>query len=215
MRVNKDNLVNGVCIFSMTIVSCLMLIVILKSFYGQTIDISFIKDIFSIGTTLAAAMVAIALFSDWKEQHNKSIEVQMAFAMVDKFEIFDEQITLVYGPIATAFDIQDQTLIKMAVDDFKKNKQAKILEIRVSFLKLSAAIEKFYSLTNDYEAVRSHVYSCKSIIRDFSNNCLSIDENLPYGQYVIQFMFTFKQLIPHIEEIENKYINITLKNIKA
>ncbi|MFV5592758.1 hypothetical protein [Acinetobacter junii] len=215
MRVNKDNIVNGVCIFSITIASCLMLVVILKSIYGQTIDISFIKDIFSIGVTLATAMVAIALFSDWKEQHNKSIEVQMAFAMVDKFEIFDEQITFVYGPIATAYDIEDQTLLEIAVKDFIKNKQEKILEIRISFLKLCSEIEKFYSLTNDYEAARNHVHISKNLIRDFSNKCLSIDENLPYGQYATNFMIVFTQLIPHINKIEDKYIKATLKNIKA
>ncbi|EXE24165.1 putative membrane protein, partial [Acinetobacter baumannii 1525283] len=34
----------------------------LKYFYGQKIDISFIKDIFSIGATLFAALIAISLF---------------------------------------------------------------------------------------------------------------------------------------------------------
>ncbi|WP_434218980.1 hypothetical protein [Acinetobacter baumannii] len=52
---------------------CIMLIIILKSFYYQKIDISFIKDIFSIGATLAAALIAVSLFNDWKEQHNKTI----------------------------------------------------------------------------------------------------------------------------------------------
>ncbi|MDH2589165.1 hypothetical protein QDT66_10700 [Acinetobacter baumannii] len=40
----------------------------LKSFYGQEIEISFIKDIFSIGATLFAALIAISLFNDWKVQ---------------------------------------------------------------------------------------------------------------------------------------------------
>lgn len=73
MRLNKDNVINAICIFGMVISICIMLIVILKSFYSQQIDISFIKDIFSIGATLAAALIAISLFNDWKEQHNKTI----------------------------------------------------------------------------------------------------------------------------------------------
>lgn len=69
----KDNIVNAVCIFCIVTAICFMLTVILKSFYGHEIDISFIKDIFSIGATLAAALIAISLFNDWKEQHNKTI----------------------------------------------------------------------------------------------------------------------------------------------
>ena len=73
MRLNKDNVINAICIFGIVVSICLMLIVILKSFYAQEIDISFIKDIFSIGATLATALIAISLFNDWKEQHNKTV----------------------------------------------------------------------------------------------------------------------------------------------
>ncbi|HFF5521654.1 TPA: hypothetical protein ACGDYM_003944, partial [Acinetobacter baumannii] len=73
MRLNKDNVINAICIFGIVVSICIMLIIILKSFYYQKIDISFIKDIFSIGATLAAALIAVSLFNDWKEQHNKTI----------------------------------------------------------------------------------------------------------------------------------------------
>ncbi|HAV2718174.1 TPA: hypothetical protein JH148_003987, partial [Acinetobacter baumannii] len=68
MRLNKDNVINSICIFAMVTAICFMLIVMLKSFYGQVIEITFIKDIFSIGATLFAALIAISLFNDWKVQ---------------------------------------------------------------------------------------------------------------------------------------------------
>ncbi|WP_425285916.1 hypothetical protein [Acinetobacter baumannii] len=68
MRINKDNVINAICIFGIVVSICFMLIVMLKSFYGQEIEISFIKDIFSIGATLFAALIAISLFNDWKVQ---------------------------------------------------------------------------------------------------------------------------------------------------
>lgn len=68
MRLNKDNVINAICIFAIVIAICFMLIVMLKSFYGQVIEITFIKDIFSIGATLFAALIAISLFNDWKVQ---------------------------------------------------------------------------------------------------------------------------------------------------
>lgn len=78
MRISKDNVINAVCIFGIIITICFMLIVILKSFYGHKVDIAFIKDIFSIAATLAAALIAISLFNDWKEQHNKTILAPVA-----------------------------------------------------------------------------------------------------------------------------------------
>lgn len=68
MRLNKDNVINAICIFAIVIAICFILIVMLKSFYGQVIEITFIKDIFSIGATLFAALIAISLFNDWKVQ---------------------------------------------------------------------------------------------------------------------------------------------------
>ncbi|MDP7700837.1 hypothetical protein QWI84_17735, partial [Acinetobacter baumannii] len=55
----------------------------LKSFYGEEINISFIKDIFSIGATLFAALIAISLFNDWKDQHNKIIESNSASDLIN------------------------------------------------------------------------------------------------------------------------------------
>lgn len=68
MRISKDNIINALCIFGIIIAICFMLILMLKSFYGQDIDVAFIKDIFSIGATLFAALIAISLFNDWKVQ---------------------------------------------------------------------------------------------------------------------------------------------------
>lgn len=94
MRLRKDNIINAICIFGIVISTCIMLIVILKSFYGQTIDISFIKDIFSIGATLAAALIAISLFNDWKEQHNLQILAQEA---KEAFHIFHIQRNVIHN----------------------------------------------------------------------------------------------------------------------
>ncbi|WP_395459952.1 hypothetical protein [Acinetobacter baumannii] len=94
MRLNKDNVINAKCIFGIVISICFMLIVILKSFYGQIIEISFIKDIFSIGATLATALIAISLYNDWKEQHNLKILAQEA---KDAFHLFHLQRNIIHN----------------------------------------------------------------------------------------------------------------------
>ncbi|NDN53093.1 hypothetical protein GY158_09120 [Acinetobacter baumannii] len=87
MRINNDNVVNAICIFAIVVSICFMLTVMLKSFYGEEINISFIKDIFSIGATLFAALIAISLFNDWKDQHNKQVNSDFIMKFYD--DLFD------------------------------------------------------------------------------------------------------------------------------
>jgi len=90
MRLNKDNVINALCIFGIIVAICFMLIVMLKSFYGKVIDVAFIKDIFSIGTTLFAALIAISLFNDWKEQQKHQNSIQFGIEVYAGFKKFDE-----------------------------------------------------------------------------------------------------------------------------
>jgi len=85
MCFNKDNVINAFCIFAIVTTICVILVLVLKLFFGQAIEIGFVKDIFSIGATLAAALIAVALFSDWKEQHNKTIEKDLILDLINEF----------------------------------------------------------------------------------------------------------------------------------
>ncbi|WP_025094312.1 hypothetical protein [Acinetobacter soli] len=85
MCFNKDNVINAFCIFAIVATICVILVLVLKLFFGQEIDVGFVKDIFSIGSTLAAALIAVALFSDWKEQHNKTIEKDLILDLINEF----------------------------------------------------------------------------------------------------------------------------------
>lgn len=94
MRFNKDNVINAFCIFAIVATLCVILVLVLKLFFGQAIDIGFVKDIFSIGSTLAAALIAVALFSDWKEQHNKQI---ISAEAKNVFNIFHSQRDILHN----------------------------------------------------------------------------------------------------------------------
>lgn len=94
MRFNKDNVINAFCIFAIVATLCVILVLVLKLFFGQAIDIGFVKDIFSIGSTLATALIAVALFSDWKEQHNKQI---IANEAKNVFFIFHSQRDILHN----------------------------------------------------------------------------------------------------------------------
>ncbi len=87
MCFNKDNVINAFCIFSIVTIMCVILTLTLKLFFRETIDIGFIKDIFSIGSTLAAALIAVALFSDWKDQAKHSLSKQNIEDILKVFSI--------------------------------------------------------------------------------------------------------------------------------
>ncbi|MGE8607756.1 MAG: hypothetical protein ACN6OA_04090 [Acinetobacter baumannii] len=178
-------------------------------------SLSTIGGIFGGITTIGAAVIAAYLFNDWKIQHNKSIEVQLSLLMIEKFEIFDEQITSLYGPIGTAYDLGDHELMESAVNDFKQHRQKKLLEIRISFLKVSAAIENCSLFSGDIEEVKNQLKSAKSAFRKFSNTCMNIKKDSSYNEFSTKFLLAFRELIPHINRIETTYIHVALKNLRA
>lgn len=120
MRINKDNVINAICIFGIVVSICFMLIVMLKSFYGQEIEISFIKDIFSIGATLFAALIAISLFNDWKEQHNKQVQNDFALKTYNQFKKFELALFKANDTFSNLSNIIDWfNEIELPLDDSK------------------------------------------------------------------------------------------------
>ncbi len=87
MRLNKDNVINSFCIFVLVTTMCVIITIVLKLFFGQKIEIGFVKDIFSIGSTLAAALIAVALFSNWKDQAKHSLSRQNIEDILQTFSI--------------------------------------------------------------------------------------------------------------------------------
>ncbi len=92
MRLNKDNVINSFCIFVLVTTMCVIITIVLKLFFGQKIEIGFVKDIFSIGSTLAAALIAVALFSNWKDQAKHSLSRQNIEDILQTFSIAKKKL---------------------------------------------------------------------------------------------------------------------------
>ncbi|MDC4304590.1 hypothetical protein NQ660_18565, partial [Acinetobacter baumannii] len=72
------------CIGLWIIAITLLILFIAKYFFCQTIDLSIIKDVFSISATVFAALVAVLLFSDWRIQKQYDIEREkLELALID------------------------------------------------------------------------------------------------------------------------------------
>ncbi|WPP58236.1 hypothetical protein SOI76_12405 [Acinetobacter pittii] len=220
MKTELKTLLIDVCFWIISI--CIIFFFFILLLYSHNTIDNPLKEAWSLTigilsalTTIGAAIIAAYLFNDWKVQHNKSMEVQLALIMIEKFELFDEQISMLYGQIATPYDLEDLKHLENAVNDFKEHKQRKLLEIRISFLKASASIENFYSFFGDNEEVKIQLKIAKSQFRKFSNTCLNMNNNDSYNIIATNFMFAFRELIPFINYIEENYIQVAIKNLRA
>ncbi|MGU3311835.1 hypothetical protein [Acinetobacter sp. M5A5_2a] len=220
MKTELRTLLIDICFWIISI--CIIFFFFILLIYSHNTIDNPLKEAFTLTiglisalTTIGAAIIAAYLFNDWKAQHNKSMEVQLALIMIEKFESFDEQITLLYGQIATPYDLRDQRHLELAVIDFKEHKQKKLLEIRVSFLKAVASIENFYFFSGDNKVVKDKLTFAKSEFKKFSDVCMKISNDSNYNEVATHFMLASRELMPVISYIEERYILVAIEKLKA
>lgn len=54
----------------------------------NSVNVSFVKDVFSIVMSVLAPYAAIILFSDWKEQHNTQLQKELTLDLIKKLNTF-------------------------------------------------------------------------------------------------------------------------------
>lgn len=205
MRLNKDNVINAICIFGIVISFCIMLIVILKSFYSQQIDISFIKDIFSIGATLAAALIAISLFNDWKEQHNKTVLAPEALIIYKALEA--DIMTLARVTSTIKHSLNESALSEngeKVLESF--GEIIDMREQRVIELKFFSTLSKNYELdqltTTFYKEIDNYQKYMFKIFDDPKNHVFT-KEILDYAKQITRIIV---QIIYALKESISNYI---------
>ncbi len=188
MRINKDNVINAKCIFGIVVSICFMLIVILKSFYGQEIEISFIKDIFSIGATLFAALIAISLFNDWKELHNKQVQNDFSLKTYNQFKKFELALFKANDTFSNLSNIIDwYNEIELPLDDSKviekRNEMnlmfSQVHEAENEFMNFMSQLVDYCVVTNQGDKI---LIIQKDLYRQFFKFYKNEDE-LSYSSY--------------------------------
>lgn len=177
MRLNKDNVINSICIFAMVTAICFMLIVMLKSFYGQVIEITFIKDIFSIGATLFAALIAISLFNDWK--------VQETFNRTQR--LHDEGVDIILKTTKKLNNLKAQIQINKLLFTEGKLSEEQIKKLEIEFNdQVKETIIYVQDLTHDIGV---------KIALDYSKIIRNNDEEL---NFVFNTLINIKEFVQHI-----------------
>lgn len=118
MKIFRDQIVNTACLFGLVFTLCIILSITLRCFFDNKIDVAFVKDIFSIGTTIFAALLAVALYSDWIDQKE--------YDKVDKFlnEIicFESELKYTYkclNFIASEFSDENSKIVVLSSNTIK------------------------------------------------------------------------------------------------
>lgn len=217
MRINKDNVINAICIFGIVVSICFMLIVILKSFYGQEIEISFIKDIFSIGATLIAALIAISLFNDWKELHNKQVQNDFALKTYNQFKKFELALFKANDTFSNLSNIIDWfNEIELPLDDSKVVEKRN--EMNLMFSQVHEAENEFMNFMSqlvDYCVVTNQedkfLIIQKDLYRQFFKFYKNEDE-LSYSSYN-QFWKNYSDLFDEYLSLRKNTYKKVIKDI--
>ncbi|MDV7419095.1 MULTISPECIES: hypothetical protein [Acinetobacter calcoaceticus/baumannii complex] len=217
MRINKDNVINAICIFGIVVSICFMLIVMLKSFYGQEIEISFIKDIFSIGATLFAALIAISLFNDWKELHNKQVQNDFALKTYNQFKKFELALFKANDTFSNLSNIIDWfNEIELPLDDSKVVEKRN--EMNLMFSQVHEAENEFMNFMSqlvDYCVVTNQedkfLIIQKDLYRQFFKFYKNEDE-LSYSSYN-QFWKNYSDLFDEYLSLRKNTYKKVIKDI--
>lgn len=195
------------------LICCLIMLLVLGlayTFYSQTtisplevLDKSFsvMIGVFGGTATLAAAYIASLLFNDWKEQHDKEIEIKFILRVLEYFEQFDLKITKMFQ--------FDYSTIDLALrhDAFIRDCAALELDVRI----IKVKYEDYHNYLGQ-SMPKSHrdIF----LILQRSLNQLRDEDNIVEKRKLIKHRI-IHDLLEFTEQYEKNIQSILIKNLKA
>ena len=177
-----------------------------------SVSVSFLSAL----TTLGAAIIAANLFNNWKDQHNKTVEKEMAWDVVHKFDIADIHLSE-FQDVFQNFKYRCQFLYEMPDEEFG-NLNTELRGIVKSLNGASLNFTAFLESTRKYSVVANNAYfddanndvkKINSIIFNTQNDRVHFPSSMNAIEDAIE---TLKE---HVVNIENKCINKILSELKA
>ena len=176
---------------------------------------------FSVGlfgglATFGAAVIAAHLFNDWRHQHNKTVEKEMAWFAIQKFDAADSKLSRFQDDFQN-FSYRCNFISEMPDDEFQNldNELNSILSsirgLSLDFSSFLEAIRKysiiaekqyFDNISNDVKKVNHIIFNTQNHRAHFPGSMGAIADSLA----------TLKGCV---EDIEEKYINEILKELKS
>lgn len=166
--------------------------------------------------TLGAACVAAYLFNDWRYQHNKTVEKEMAWVVIHNFDSADFHLSQFQDDFQN-FKYRCQFLDEMPDGEFQgldsklngildslKGASLKFSSFSESTRKYSFIVNKSYfdDISEDVQQISSIIFKTQNYNAHYPDSMNTIGNNIEI----------FKE---HLDNIEEKCINKILLELKA
>lgn len=214
--IDKDKL-QSLILWGVVSYALAILIYFTLKVFGHTAEfISAFGSILAATAAFFAAYVAIALFNNWRDQHNKTVEKEMAWIAIHNFDVADLHLSQ-FKDVFQNFKYRCQFLHEMPDDEFQ-NLNSELNEILnsirgvslefssfwESIRKYSLIAEKTYfdSITNDIQQINSIIFNLQNHRAHFPGSMNAIES-------------TIGTICDHVINIEKNCINQILKELKA
>ncbi|ENV33327.1 hypothetical protein L289_0133 [Acinetobacter gerneri DSM 14967 = CIP 107464 = MTCC 9824] len=208
MRVRKENvllvvfwkslavsIIAGIIVISITY----LLFDYNKQMSTMTVNISYIKDIYSIIFAIFAPFIAIYLFSDWKEQHNKQIiadEAKKLLISIDKDIYF-------LANLKATLEMKDQkkTLFQ-EYDDSVSNSVRNFMQNHNLNDEQGYLVSELANIL-EFEKIRKEYSEVTLLIQNTMN--MLIKSNVPIEQ-IVELLETFRKKFAILNKIYKQNI---------
>lgn len=189
----KDELARSFSIIS--VVSFLLLFCIFLILYKYWGDKNAVQNslvttgaLFSAVATLAAAIVAILLFNNWKDQHNKQVQNNLSLQVLDAFSIFER-------------NIREFTLYVSHLEGLKKLYNG--FELTWDILRNDGHLIYLQNINSKKDEIDLNFYALMDKLRNYYIFNKNIEQyNLSYSQYFDKFIDINKDILPVITLID-------------
>ncbi|WP_154650752.1 hypothetical protein [Acinetobacter gerneri] len=170
-----------------------------KQMSTMTVNISYIKDIYSIIFAIFAPFIAIYLFSDWKEQHNKQIiadEAKKLLISIDKDIYF-------LANLKATLEMKDQkkTLFQ-EYDDSVSNSVRNFMQNHNLNDEQGYLVSELANIL-EFEKIRKEYSEVTLLIQNTMN--MLIKSNVPIEQ-IVELLETFRKKFAILNKIYKQNI---------
>lgn len=188
----------------------LKIVEVLDKSFGVT------AGLFGGAATLTAAYIASLLFNDWRDQHNKTVEKEMAWVVIQKFDAADLRLGQFQHNFEN-FKYKCNFLSEMPDNEIQNlDKELNIIlsSIKGVSLELSSFLESvrkysliaenayFENITNDVREINLRIFNLQNHRASFPSSMRGIEN-------------TITQFSQDVKQIEQKCINQILSELKA
>lgn len=167
-------------------------------------------------TTLIAAYIASKLFNDWKVQHNKTLEKEVGWDVIIKFDEADLHLTQ-FRESFSLFLTKNENIFELSDEEFE-NLNTKLNTILTHMIEASLKVSIYFEALRKYSIVADKTYynDTKKITIELFTSIRALQKlNATFPSSIDQIDDLVGKMYHCILLIEQEVIDSILRDLKA